>query len=391
MKTILKNCIVVLPEGLLSDGAVVIDQRGKIEYVGSESNLPAIEGTYQDLGGKYLAPGLIDIHVHGGNGITFGENDLAATTAFYSNWAASNGVTGYLMSVAEETSQALLEMITDYVKVFRNPPDGAEPLGLHLEGPYLSVEKKGAFNPAWLRYPDVKEAKAYLQAGQGWIHQITIAPELPNASQVARIFREADVVVALGHTNINYEEASQALKGDFNHVTHAFNAQRGFDHRAPGVFGAVLTSETVTAELIADCVHVHPGAMKLLLRCLSSDRVVAITDAMSGAGLAEGNYHLVGHSVTVKDGRATLENGTLAGSVATLNQCVANLIKYVDLPLHEAIRMASLNPARVIGAADRLGSITEGKDANLIVIDEAINVFQTMVKGQIVYNQFDQE
>ncbi len=387
MKTIFTDCSLVLPDQMLPEGAVIVGEDGKIAWCGKESDLPSFEGKVIDLGGKLLSPGLIDIHVHGGKGITFGENDVSATTAFYSNWVVENSVTGYLMTIADATHDGLVDMLHKYVDVLSHPVEGAETLGLHLEGPYLNIEKKGAFNPAWLRNPSVEEAKAYIQAGQGWIRQITMAPELPNATEVAHLFREAGVVVAMGHTNNSYEGAEAALKGDFNHVTHTFNAQRGFDHRSPGVFGAVMTSDIVTGELIADTIHVHPGAMKLLMRTLGTDRVVAITDAMSGAGLPEGVYHLVGHDVFVKDGRATLENGTLAGSIATLNMCVNNLVKTVGVSIYEAVKMASLNPARVIGVSDRLGSIAIGKDASLVVFDDNFHTALTMVKGKIVYRQ----
>lgn len=387
MKKNLRNCRLVLPELILADGAVVIDEYGKIEFAGSRLDLPKNDGQILDLDGKILSPGLIDIHVHGGNGVTFGDGDLEASTANYSQWVASNGVTGYLMSVAEKTSDSLLKMIEKYVEIFVQPPAGAETLGLHLEGPFLNVEKKGAFNPTWLRSPDIEEMRAYIDAGQGWIRQMTLAPELAGAQAVAQLCRDSGIVVAMGHTNTDFEGAEKALKGDFQHVTHTFNAQRGFNHRAPGVFGAILVSDEITAELIADTVHVHPGAMRLLLRCFGSDRVVAITDAMAGAGFPDGMYPLAGYEVYVKNGKATLENGTLAGSIATLNRCVENLVKYVGLSLVEAVKMASLNPARVLGLDDRLGSIEEGKDANLIVIDDSINVCMTLVKGQIIFDR----
>jgi N-acetylglucosamine-6-phosphate deacetylase len=228
--------------------------------------------------------------------------------------------------------------------------------------------------------------KAYIKAGEGWIRQMTLAPELPLADEVAKLSVDSGILVAMGHTNTDYETAEKALEGNFQHVTHTFNAQSGFNHRKPGVLGAVLDSEVITAELIADTVHVHPAAMRILLRSVGSDRVVAITDAITGAGFKDGVYQLAGYEVTVKDGRATLANGTLAGSIATLNGCVANLINDVGLSLIEAINMASINPARAIGVDDRLGSIEKGKDASLIVIDELIDVSFAMVKGKIVYN-----
>jgi len=180
--------------------------------------------------------------------------------------------------------------------------------------------------------------------------------------------------------------ASAALRGDFTHVTHTFNAQRGFEHRQPGVVGAVLASEQVTAELSADLVHVHPAAMRMLVRCLGSDRVVLISDAMAGAGLPDGTYELVGQAVTVPDGQARLADGTFAGSTARLNQCVHNMHQHGGVTLPLAVQMASLNAARAMGLADRLGSIHIGKDANLVVLDEQANVHLTMVRGKIVYS-----
>ncbi len=387
MAMIFQQATVYTPLEVLERAAVVVSDEGRITYVGPMEHAPTAQGTRIDLGGRILVPGFMDIHVHGGNGITFEvEGDIPGLLDAYSKWIATAGVTGYLCSIAAPKAEALEQGIRYYVHALKaGPHAGAEALGLHLEGPFLSREKKGAFNPAWLRAPSLEEAEAYLRAGEGWIRQMTLAPELPGAADVARLFRQAGVVVALGHTNADYEAAGAALRGDWTHVTHSFNAQRGFEHRAPGVFGAVLTSDGVTAELIADAIHVHPGAMKVLVRCLGVDRVVLVTDAMAGAGLQDGEYDLVGHRVTVKGGRATLSDGTLAGSTARLNECVRNMHQQVGLPLPQAVQMATLNPARAMGFADRLGSITVGKDASLTVIDENVDVYLTVVKGTLVY------
>ena len=341
MSTLFYDATVFTPNTVLERSAVVVADDGTIAFVGKIEDAPKVEGLHLNLRGRILAPGFIDVHVHGGNGITFGEQDLLAETAAYSEWVAGNGVSGFLLSIAGPTAPALTELVGAYAGILGKAMPGAEPLGLHLEGPFMNPQKKGAFDPTWFRSPSIEEAQGYLDAGRGWVRQMTMAPETPHAADVARLFRQNGVVVALGHTNADYETASQALKGDFVHVTHTFNAQRSFDHRQPGVFGAILSSDYVTAELIADGVHVHPAAMKVLLRSLGTERVVLITDAMSGAGLKEGKYMLVGNEVTVKDGHATLANGTLAGSVATLNQCVRNVNQLVGYSLQEAVKMAS--------------------------------------------------
>ncbi len=386
MPYVFYNARVVTPRQEIENGAVVVSETGQIAYVGPMDGRPTVDGAQVDLQGRILAPGLIDVHVHGGKGITFGNLDrLEEEIRFYSEWVASTGVAGFVCSVAAPNTETLLRIVDCYATIFERGLPGAEALGLHLEGPYLNPERKGAFNPAWLHLPTLQEAEALLQAGRGWIRQVTLAPELPGALETAARFRAAGVVVALGHSNADYETAWQALQGDFRHVTHTYNAQRGFQHREPGVVGAVLTSEGTTAELIADLVHVHPGAMRLLVRCLGRDRVVLVTDAMAGAGLADGQYELVGHPVTVKNGMATLADGTLAGSTVLLNQCVRNMHLEVGVPLREAVQMASLNPARAMGLDSRLGSLEVGKDASLVVLDDQARVYLTVVRGKIVY------
>ncbi|MCZ7552903.1 MAG: N-acetylglucosamine-6-phosphate deacetylase [Anaerolineae bacterium UTCFX2] len=387
MATTLYYANILTPLEHIYPGTVVVSDDGKITYVGTMEDAPQAEGLRINLQGLTLVPGFIDIHVHGGYGVTFGgTNDAAEELKAYSDWVVRTGVSGYLCSLAAKDAESLAALVAQYVEVMKDGVPGAEPLGIHLEGPFMSKEKKGAFNPDWLRLPSLDEAKAVLKAGQGWIRQMTLAPELPDADKVASYFRQAGVVVALGHTNTDYAIASAALKGSYTHVTHTFNAQSGFHHRKPGVFGAIMSSDLVTAELIADAIHAHPAAMKILIRCLRTDRIALITDAMAGAGLQDGVYDLVGQTVTVKDGHATLADGTIAGSTATLNQCVRNIHQLVGVPLPDAVKMASLIPARAMGFASRLGSIRPGKDASLTAIDDDAKVFLTLVRGKVAYN-----
>jgi len=385
--TLFYSTNIVTPTEVIEHGAVAISD-GKIIYIGDLENAPHHCELRLDMRGKFLSPGFIDIHVHGGFGVSFEDtSNIEKDIQNYSNWVVGTGVTNYLCSIAAKDAPSLVEKIEQYIKVFEKGVKGAQPIGLHLEGPYLNVKRKGAFNPEWLRLPDMEEARSCIKAGKGWIRQMTLAPELPGAQEIASYFRSVGILVSMGHTDADYDTACAALKGNFTHVTHTFNAQTGFHHRKPGVFGAILASDEVTAELIADTVHAHPGAMKILVRCLGNDRVVLITDAMPGAGLPDGVYNLVGLEVTVRDGHANLPDGTIAGSTALLNQCVRNVNQLVGVPFPEAIKMATLNPARSIGMSDRLGSIAVGKDANLVVLDQDANVCMTIVKGEIVFNQ----
>jgi len=385
---VLDYAVLYTPEEVISPGTVVVDEAGKISYAGPMDDAPRSSGLRLDMRNRFVIPGLMDVHVHGGHNVTFGNmENLEEDLRSYSDWVVQNGVTGFLTSITHSTREGLVEMVGMYADLMEKGMPGAEPLGIHLEGPFMNVAKKGAQNPEWIRDPDPEEARACIEAGRGWVKQVTMAPELPKAHEVAGIFRRGGVVVAAAHTDADYDTAKEAFEGDWTHVTHTYNAMNGLHHRKPGMIGAVFGSDNLTAELIADTIHVHPGAMKVMIRSLGTDRVVLITDAMEAAGLPDGNYALLGHDVTVKDGAARLKDGTLAGSSALLNKCVHNVNKEVGVPLIDAVKMATLNPARAMGFSDRLGSITAGKDASLAVVDEDMNVYLTIVNGEIVYNQ----
>ena len=385
----IKSGLICTPFETLRNGTVGISSDGFIETInGFPTEVKEIPKSVE-LEFKAIIPGLIDIHVHGGFGVDFGVGELASDLKKYSEFAASHGVTGFLLSITGADVASITNAIKDYVSILEQHQDwpGAIPLGLHLEGPFLNPKRHGAFNPTWIHNPDWNEVKAYLDAGGGWIKQVSMAPELPDSEKIARLFTDFGVVVSLGHSNTNFETASAALKGLFSHVTHTFNAQSPLHQREPGVVGAVLASDNVTAELIGDGFHVHPAAMKILYRCVGPERIILITDAMPGAGLPDGEYDLLNQKVMVKDGKATLPDGTIAGSTGTLNVCLRNMVQLAGVPFNEAVRMASFNPAKVIGVESRMGSIEIGKEANLTVLDEAFRVQRTIVKGKIVYSR----
>jgi N-acetylglucosamine-6-phosphate deacetylase len=382
------NATVFTPSEIKNRHAVVVSDDGAIDYVGPPRDAPRHDGSCLDVGGRILAPGFIDIHRHGGVGVAFGMgDDSVAELNKFADWIPVEGITGFLCTIVAPDEKSLIHIISEYVRALEAGTGGAEALGLHLEGPYVDRDtKRGALSPTWLREPSPEEAKSFLEAGNGWIRQITMDPSLPHADEVAALCREYGAVVALGHTDMGYEAAASALRGHFTHVTHTYNCLRGFHHREPGAIGAVLASDHVTAELIPDCYHVHPGAMRVLVRCLGTERIILVSDAIIGSGFEDGNYELVGHTLVVRHGETRLENGTIAGSTTPFNRCVANMHREVGVPLHEAVKMATHNPAVAMGYGDRLGNISPGKDASLVVMDEDVNIYLVMVRGRVVLN-----
>jgi N-acetylglucosamine-6-phosphate deacetylase len=386
MKINFTHATLLMPQEEIQDGILIVDGE-KIVYAGVADGAPSIQGKQIDLQSRYLAPGLIDVHVHGGNGIAFGAGDqLGEALETYSYWVAARGVTGFVCSIAGPDHSSYMHLCGAYASLFEHGVRGAEPLGLHLEGPYLNVEKKATFPSDWLRPPSTTEMAELLQAGRGWIKQISIAPELPGAEEVAAMCTAAGVVVALGHTNATYEIAGSALQGHWTHSTHTYNAQSGLHHRRPGVVGAILNSEGTTAELIADGVHVHPAAMRLLLQQLGTDRVILITDATMAAGLPDGVHDMLGIRIKVTDGVARIEAGNLAGSTVDLNRCVRNVHHMLGVPMADAVKMASLNAARMLAVDDRLGKLEAGMDASLVVLDSDAEALLTLVRGRVVYD-----
>jgi N-acetylglucosamine-6-phosphate deacetylase len=388
MAIILKNANILTPLDRIEDGAVVVSEEGLITYVGSRESMLISEGLHLDMHHKWVVPGLVDIHVHGGHGVDFsGREDVSAALGEYALWAAQHGVTAFVCSLAAPDPSALRKKIRSYVEVLGGYFKGAQPIGLHLEGPYLSPKQKGAYASEWLRKPSPLEVKSLLEAGEGWIRQITLAPELPGAEETAAMCSEAGVVVAMGHTDADYERARQALAGHWTHVTHTYNAMRGFSHRDPGALGAVLTSDQATAEVIADGFHVHQASMRILLRCLGVDRIVLVSDANMAAGLGDGQYQLLDQPISVAGGRATREDGSLAGSTQPLIGCLHEVTKIGGVSLQQGLQMMTRNPADAMHLSNGLGGLEVGQEAHLTVIDEEMHVYLTMVKGEIVHSR----
>ncbi len=358
---------------------------GRIEAVGVGLTPPAGAENI-DLRGLALAPGFIDIHVHGGGGFSLISEDPDEIRS-YARWVVSRGVTGFVVTLVGAPAPQMKRWLAAAVAAGESVGSGARPLGVHLEGPFLNPARRGALPAHGLRPPDVAEFLALAEAAQGRVKVITLAPELPGARDVIDAARQRGVVVSMGHTDATYQQAMEAIQWGVSQATHCFNAMRPFHHRDPGCLGAILSSPQVGAELIADGVHVHAGAMALLIAAKGPHGTILVSDGMAAAGLGDGAYSLAGQAVQVRGGVASLADGTLTGSVATMDQLVRNVVRLGLAPVADAVRMASTNPAVALGLGQRLGRLARGLAADLVALDEDLQVAMTFVGGRPVYRR----
>jgi N-acetylglucosamine-6-phosphate deacetylase len=380
------NARLITDDAVVEGGLVVED--GCIVTVGPGVVAPA-SGEVIDLAGRYLAPGFIELHVHGGGGFSLLTEDPAEVEA-YARWITSRGVTSFLIGVAGGEHERTLRALRNSAAFFERPPAGAaEALGYFLEGPFLNPRRKGAFPEPWLRPPNVEQFRQYVDATRGRLRLLTFAPELRGGDALIGAALESGTVPSMGHTDATYEEALHSFETGVRHVTHCFNAMRPFAHRDPGCLGAALTAPGVICELILDGSHVHPAAAALLVRAKGVERTVLITDAIPPAGCEGDAIEWEGMKARVVGKAAVREDGSIIGSVATTDDLVRNALAWLGVTLPEASRMVSHNPARVLGLQDRKGSLRAGADADLVVLDEALRVVMTLVRGQVVYRRAD--
>ncbi len=378
MKAII-NGKIILKDQILDNAALLYTH--KIEGVVEAKCIPECTEVI-DAGGAYIAPGLIDIHIHGylGKDVCDGEEESIRTI---SKGLLKNGVTGYLpttMTVSMEVIKKALEVCRSLKAESKNW-DGSAILGVHAEGPFISEAKKGAQDPKYILKPDAKFVKEYADI----IKIITLAPEtdIEDFSAIREIVRDTDVVVSMGHTSADYETAKASVAAGVKHVTHLFNAMTPLAHRAPGVVTAALDSD-ITTELIADTFHVLPQFYDILWK-LKGRNLCLITDCLPAGGLPFGEYSLGGNKIVYRDIVCRLTDGTVAGSVLGLNKGVYNVYKNSSIPLYECVNGASLNPANAIGMADKKGSLEVGKDADIIIADSEFNIMKTIIGGEIKY------
>lgn len=339
-----------------------------------------------DFGDAILSPGFLDIHIHGGAGVDVmraSPSELPRLGKFL----ATHGVIGYFATTVAAPLDATckaLDRLADAIETATTASNTdtahARPLGIHLEGPFLSHKRRGVHPPENLVTPTIAVFERLWQAARGHVRMLTIAPEIPGAMEVIAEAAKRNVCVSIGHSDAEMPTAQAAVMAGARHATHTFNAMRPLDHREPGILGEVLGNDDMTADIIVDGIHVDPAVVKLFLRTKGRERAVLITDAISATGMPDGRYQLGPIEVDVKDGKCT-SNGSLAGSVLTMDRAVRNVTKFSNWGLRDAVQAATLNPARAVGLTSH-GVLVPGANADFTVLSSSGEVLKTIVNGQ---------
>lgn len=384
MSAMIHNARIITPQRIIENGWLLVAQ-GRIVSLAAGDAPPDSADEYLDAGGQTLLPGFVDIHVHGGAGhdtMDATPDALHEMARFY----ARHGVTTFLATTWTDTPERIRVAMTQVAQIMQNSSqDGARLAGVHMEGPYLNPEYCGAQNPEYIRQADMAAMQALFDLDV--IRLVSLAPEFEANHALIDVCVQRGITVSVAHSGATADQMQQAFARGLSHATHTFNAMTGLHHRRPGIVGAVLTEPTVTAELIADGIHVHPMAMQLLWQMKGPEQVVLITDAIRAAGMPDGEYTIDERVMMVKDGACRLPDGTLAGSILTMESALRNFQAATGDPLETLWQTCSLNPARVIGMAHEIGSIERSKAADLVLLDDNLSVIWTMRAGQLIYRR----
>jgi len=389
MKTVFTARTLYTPAEEIPNPTLAVED-GRITEVSSRSarEMPA-KGKAIDFGDAIIAPGFFDVHIHGGAGVDL-MRAASADSARLGKFLATHGVTGYFPTTVAaplDTTCWTLARLADAIEAAQTTSSAngdspsARPLGIHLEGPFLSHKRRGVHPPEYLVSPTVEVFDRLWQAARGHVRMLTIAPEVPGALEVIAEAARRNVCVSIGHSDAEMPAAQQAVKAGARHATHTFNAMRPLDHREPGIIGEVLSNDKMSADLIADGIHVSPAVVKIFLQAKGRERAVLITDAISATGMPDGKYQLGPIQVDVKDGKCT-SNGSLAGSVLTMDRAVRNVTQFSNWGLRDAVRAATLNPAQAVGMSGNFGVLACGAHADFTVLSPDGNVLKTIVGGR---------
>jgi N-acetylglucosamine-6-phosphate deacetylase len=383
--TVLLARQLLTPLERIEDAALMIED-GTVTAVGPQHAfaVPA-NARIINFGDAILTPGLIDLHIHGAAGhdvMEATDDELAEIERLMSR----HGVTSYCPTTVTAPLHQTLESLQRLSRASERKQslrDRARPLGIHLEGPFLSHARRGVHSPLHLQAVSRATFEKMWEAAAGQILMLTIAPELEGALELIADAARRGVRVSIGHSNADMTQGKAGIRAGAHHATHTFNAMRRLDHRDPGLLGAILTDDNVTADIIADGLHVQPDVVDLFLRAKGLDLAVLITDGISATGMPDGRYRLGSYQVDVRDGRCE-SHGKLAGSVLTMDRAVQNVMRFAHLSFQEAVRLATLNPARVLGLEARKGVLQAGADADIAVFSPEGQVRQTIIGGETV-------
>ncbi|GGG97917.1 N-acetylglucosamine-6-phosphate deacetylase [Silvibacterium dinghuense] len=381
MQTVITASRLIAAEEVIENPVVVVED-GVVTRIATRGEAALPEGEHVDFAGCTLAPGLFDVHIHG----SVGHDIMEATPEAFGkigSFLAARGVTSYLPTTVTAPLDTTLRSLEGLVKFMGSTEYGAKPLGIHLEGPFLSPHKKGAHAAHQLLEPTVTMFDRFWQAAEGHIRLMTIAPELPGALEVIEHATKLGVRISMGHSDANSEQAAKGTAAGAVSATHTYNAMRAFDHRSPGLLGEVLSNDHLYGELICDGLHVAPQAVKIYWKCKGPEKAILITDAMAATGMPDGNYKLGELDVRVKDGVCLIGENTLAGSTLTLDHAVRNFAAFTGAPLTEVAKLASRNPARMTGFADQVGTLAAGRSADMTVLNAKNEVVGTILRGQV--------
>lgn len=382
MRTLLTAARLWDGTALLDDPIVAIED-GRIVSISTRADaaLPAQAHTL-DFPGATLAPAFFDVHIHGAAGHDVMEATPEALSAMGS-FLASRGTGSFLATTVTAPLDATLRALSGLARLLAEPaaPAQARPLGIHLEGPFLSPAKCGVQPVEHMLAPDIATFDRLYEAAEGRVSLMTLAPEMPGAAELAAHATARGVRISVGHSNATAAETRAVLQAGAASATHTFNAMRPLDHREPGILGAVLTTDALYAELICDGIHTAPEMARLWWKAKGPERGILVTDAMSAAGMPDGTYQLGGFAVEVSEGRA-MARGVLAGSVLTLDRALANFIRFTGAPLEQALRLLTANPAAMTGLADQAGALAVGQPANLVAVDENGRLAASVIHGE---------